>query len=889
MPEELSFGGWLRSKRRTLDQTRQALADQVGCAEVTLRRIEGGTLKPSNELAGIILEKLGVPEWERSQWIAFARGVSGFPQPSFPGSNKPKSNLPAALTTFVGREKVQEQVISLIHKHRLVTLTGSGGVGKTRIAKKVGEQILENYSDGVWLVELASLNDPSLLPQTVAMLFGLIAQSDVTHTDLLINFLRTKSALLILDNCEHLSDACRHLADTLLKNCANLKILVASRVPLETTGEALYRVPSLGLPDLQYRLETLRDCESIRLFEERAQLLQFDFSLTPENASSVVQICRHLDGIPLAIELAAAKVGAFSPAQIAKKLEESLNVLTGGSRTALLRHQTLRASMDWSWSLLTDVEQRLIRQLAVFAGGWTLEAAQVVCDGDIVDLLNSLLNKSLIVRNQKIENNVRYSFHEIICQYAREKLHEIDEVAHIRDRHLDYFIQLAEQGYEELQSANDLFWLEKLEMEHDNLRAALRWSLESPAIDPQKALQLSSALQDFWDARGYTSEGYQWTSKALKNAPDSPTSHYCRALVGAGLMCWRLSRTKKAALYLKDAYTRARQINNPPLLLTILFWSATMMKDEAERRKHFDECMGLAHATRNLWYLAELLAMRPFVYNLGVSETIQFLEEARVITEELGNARRRALVLRTYGAFETLRDNYDSAIPMLEESLRLNQMIKDRHNTALSLLELGWAASRQTRYDAATQYEEQAVQILRDLSDPHCCARSLLMLGWNAYLAGNSAGAISHLEESLALFREKVDIQIAPALPMVALGRIAISQSEVSRAKGFFHESLKLLKLQEIKEWLARCLEGICAISQIQNEKAARLIGKAEAIREHEAYIIPPSERPLVDPILERLQSQLGKDVFDSARAAGASLTYQQAIDEALDVLQSIE
>ncbi len=324
MQEESSFGVWLYKQRRALDLSRQAFADQVGCAEVTVRRIEGGTLKPSKELADIILEKLGVPASERSQWIAFARGVSGFPYPSLP-----KSNLPAVLTSFVGREKEQAQVINLISKHRLVTLTGSGGVGKTRFARKVGEQLLENYPNGVWLVELASLNDPTLLPQTVASLFGLTAQSGVSHTDLLINFLRTKSALLILDNCEHLVDASANLADTLLKNCPNLKILITSREPLEMTGEALYRVPSLGLPEFQYRLDTLRDCESAQLFEERAQLAQFDFSLTPENAASVVQICRRLDGIPLAIELAAAKVRVFSPVQIAKQLKESFNLLKG--------------------------------------------------------------------------------------------------------------------------------------------------------------------------------------------------------------------------------------------------------------------------------------------------------------------------------------------------------------------------------------------------------------------------------------------------------------------------------------------------------------------------------------------------------------------------------
>lgn len=885
MQEQTTFGAWLRKQRRALDLTRQAFADQVGCAEITLRRIEAGTLKPSRELAGILIKKAGIPDSERPEWISFARGLSGLPTKSNSPSAIPVTNLPAPLTSFVGREREQAQVIQLIANHRLVTFTGSGGVGKTRFAIMTGEQILGDYPDGVWLVELASVNDPALVPQTVARLLGLTPQSDISHTDLLINFLRTRSALLIFDNCEHLIDASALLVDTLLRNCGNLKILVTSRAPLQATGEALYRVPSLGLPDLHDELDSLRDCESVKLFEERAKLVQFDFSLTSENVSSVVQICQRLDGIPLAIELAAAKVDVFSPAQIARHLEENFNVLTGGSRTALPRHQTLRTSVDWSWGLLTEPEQKLMMQLAVFAGGWTLESAQAICDGDVLDLLNSLLSKSMIVRDQKTKDDVRYSFHEIIRQYSLEKSLETDEAVHHRDRHLNYFIQLAEQGFSELRAANDKVWLERLEMEHDNLRAALSWSLESPDGETQKALQLSGALQDFWDTRGYTSEGYQWTSKALKNAPDSPTRHRCRALVGAGLMCYRLSRTKDTGLYLEEALAQARRLNNAPLLLMSLLLSAHVLKDKVEARKRYEECLALARATRDSWHLAELLAIWRTV---SVAETIRYLEEAREIAEELGNVRRRALVLHIYGLFEMQRANYDSATPMLQEAIRLYRMIKDRHNTALSLLSLGRAATQQTHYEEAARYEEQALQTLRDLSDPHCCALSLLSLGWNAYLAGNSDSAISHLEESLLLFREKSDVQVRPSYPLTLLGRIAVSRADVSRARDFFREALELLKSPEITYWLAQCLEGVCALPLIQSEKAARLMGKAEAIREQEAYVVPLSERPLIDPILERLQSQLGNAVFDSARASGASLTYRQAIDEALELLQSI-
>src|SRR6266508_1019419 len=391
--DDISFGEWVRQRRHILDLTQQELADRVGCARITLRRIESGALKPSKELAKIMLEKLGAPA-KGEEWLQFARGLSGLPLQSIPVPPKPNSNLPAPLTTFIGRKKEQSEVIRLITKHRLISLTGSGGVGKTRLSLKVGEQVLENYVDGVWLVELAPILDPLLVPRAIAIAVGLRDEPQRPVIDMLCDYLRGKEMLLILDNCEHLVDACAHLANALLQSCPLLKILATSREPLGILGEAVYRVPSLGLPDFQQLLDTFRDFESVELFEERAQLAQFDFSLTLENASSVAQICHRLDGIPLAIELAAAKIGLFSTEQIAKQLDDRFNLLTEGNRTALPRHQTLRASMGWSWGLLTDSEQILMRQLSVFAGGWNLEAAQAVCDGTVLELTHSLVRKS---------------------------------------------------------------------------------------------------------------------------------------------------------------------------------------------------------------------------------------------------------------------------------------------------------------------------------------------------------------------------------------------------------------------------------------------------------------------------------------------------------------
>src|SRR5215207_5587418 len=501
--EEISFGEWLRQRRRMLDLTQQALADQAGCARITLRRIESGARKPSKELAHILLNKLGIPEIEHPQWVLFARSVSGLPEKSSNSfSNKPLTNLPAPLTTFIGRVKEQAEITKLITKNRLVTLVGAGGIGKTSLSLQVGQKLLNDYPDGVWMVMLDSLTDPALVPQSVAFVFDIRGISESPILDRLTFALRTKSALLILDNCEHLLEACAQLITTLLTNCPSLKIITSSRESLGVAGEALYHVPSLALPDEQKLLETFREYESVLLFEERAQLVQMNFALTSENALYIAQICRCLDGIPLAIELAAAHAHILSTEQIATRLSENFNVLTSGGRMPLPRHQTLRASMDWSWNLLSASERILLRRLSVFAGGWTLEAAEAVCSaqgiesGLILDLLSHLVNKSLVVVEHRGEER-RYRLLETIRQYAREKLFEVGGSENIRDKHLAYFVKLVEQAEHELYRANQLFWLNKLDVEIDNLRMALEWAL---IANVRAGLRITTMLEQFWRA-----------------------------------------------------------------------------------------------------------------------------------------------------------------------------------------------------------------------------------------------------------------------------------------------------------------------------------------------------------------------------------------------------
>src|SRR5689334_15648591 len=378
-------------------------------------------------------------------------------------------NLPAQMTSFIGRERELTEIKEALRAHRLVTLIGSGGAGKSRLSLQVGRALLDQFSDGVWLVELAPVTDPSLVPQTLLATLNLREDSLRSNTDILIDHLRSKTILLLLDNCEHLVEACAQIAEILLRACPNLRILASSRESLGIEGEVTYRVPSLETPSPTAlpSLDQLEKVDSIELFLERATTAKPGFMLTKENAPSVAQICFRLDGIPLAIELAASRVKVLSPEQIASRLDDRFRLLTGGSRTALPRQQTLRAMIDWSYSLLSEQEKILFRRLAVFVGGWTLEAAESICgeegDGsDILDLLTRLVDKSLVFI-EETRGEIRYHRLETIRQYSREKFFETDEVETIRDRHLAFYVKYAEIADEYMRGRARMAWLQRLE------------------------------------------------------------------------------------------------------------------------------------------------------------------------------------------------------------------------------------------------------------------------------------------------------------------------------------------------------------------------------------------------------------------------------------------
>ena len=413
-------------------------------------------------------------------------------------SDLARHNLPTELTTFIGRENERNEISRLILHNRLVTVVGSGGMGKTRLALQSGHFLLDQYPDGVWFIALDALTEADAVPSAIASPLGIVELPERSLVQSLLQSLRERILLLILDNCEHLLDACAELAELILKNCPRVHILATSRDLLRVEGEASYHLPSLPIPRAHTAtpLNELVQNEAVRLFAERATLVVLGFQITEANVGSVIQVCDRLDGIPLAIELAAAHVDVFTVDEILEQLNRSFDLLVSNTRSVLPRHQTMHMSIEWGWNLLSEAERVFVRRVSVFIGGWTLQSAQVVESGNVRALTSTLLKKSFVTTQKQNERDTRYRFHEVVRSYAQEKLIDAGEEHLMRDRHLQYFVDLTHQFEPALRGVDQGLWLERLFLERDNIRAALGWAARTHV---QAGLYLSNRLRSFWE------------------------------------------------------------------------------------------------------------------------------------------------------------------------------------------------------------------------------------------------------------------------------------------------------------------------------------------------------------------------------------------------------
>ncbi|MDP9265319.1 MAG: tetratricopeptide repeat protein [Chloroflexota bacterium] len=753
------------------------------------------------------------------------------------------NNLPTQATSFVGRERELEAALALLNKNRLLTLTGPGGSGKTRLALHVAADVVDRYPDGAWLVELAPLTDPATVGTTVAAALRISEQPGVAPVVTISESLRDQELLLILDNCEHLVAAAAELADALVRCCARLRILATSREALSVPGEALMPVPPLRVPEADPLppLEELRQYEAVRLFVERSAAHQPSFALTPENAPEVVRICRRLDGIPLALELAAARVRALSVAQVAQRLDDRFRLLTGGGRTVAARQQTLRALIDWSHDLLGGPERIVFRRLAVFVGGWTLDAAEAVCAGDgleraeILDILAHLVDKSLVMMRERA-GVARYTMLETIREYAREKLVGSGEEAALRERHFDHFLDFVEATSKTGPWSRES---QEAAAAYEDLRAAFQW-LQPQPNESERELLFAGSMFGAAVQRGRVAELRRIITRALSRSdPRARTPGRARALLTAALL-------------------------------------AGMHGDSTTAQSHSEEAIGLLRTLgqkRDLAYalmgMAGNLASDP-------AASAQAAEEAEAILEETGDSW--GLALMRYILADTAQDrgDYAAARSGHTESLARFREIGDLQWSSNPLLSLGRIACIEGDYARARTLVEEALAIRRQRESDNrwFVAIALNSLGEVGRCEGDFAGATPSFSEALRYGRELSDDAIV-SWSLHNLGHVAMQSGELRAAAGYFRESLALRRRGGSGLDVAAGLAGLAGVALREGalSEAAWLFGAANGTLEAAHGVLGPADEQVRQADLATLRGHLGDAAVAAALAAGAAAT----------------
>ncbi|MDQ6693046.1 MAG: tetratricopeptide repeat protein [Chloroflexota bacterium] len=740
--------------------------------------------------------------------------------------------LPSEPSPIVGREREIEAACNLLRQDgvRLVTLTGPGGTGKTRLGVQVAGKLPDAFEDGVFFVALAAVSDPALVSASIAQALGLMETGDVPLIQNLKNYLYGKNILLVLDNFEQVLESAVTVAD-ILSDAPGLKVLVTSRARLHIRGEHEFPVPPLALPDIRHLppLERLAQYEAVRLFIERATALKPDFSLITQNAPAVAEICVRLDGLPLAIELAAARTKILSPEAILSRLGSRLKLLTGGEKDLPARHQTLRNAIEWSYDLLDEEEKALFRRVSIFSGNRSLEAIEAICgpwsgqsspgpagnrggftlealDVDILDGLASLVDKNLLRSPSTAnEGEPRFEMLETIQEYAREKLAQEGGTGTLQQRHADYFLLLAERAEPELRGSKQVEWVQRLEVEHDNLRAALKWLLETG--ETERTLLLSAGLTQFWKMHGHLTEGRNWLEAALA-VSSVPTTAHARALMAVGT----LASTQ-------GDYVRAR----------------TALEESVEMFRKLQDKVSIAHSLRNL-----------------------------------GNEAR-------------LRGDYDTAYSSFKEGLAIARELRDKWSIANFLSDLGIVTQTLGDDAAAGSLYEESLQIKRELGDKRGIAMTLVNLGELARAAGQYEPAYALYSEGLTLARELGD-RSGIGMVLHNLGHVAYHREEYEHALDLFTESLSIFYELRNKRDVAYCLAALGGLfgAQGRPERAVVLFSATQALSKTISSHLDAADLIEYERNITAAHSQLSQVAWDRAWERGQAMTLDQAVSFAL-------
>jgi predicted ATPase/transcriptional regulator with XRE-family HTH domain len=837
---QAQFGTWLRQQRKSHRLTQEDLAELLACSSVLVQKIEAGDRTSSAQLASLIADWLDIPRDGRHAFSHFARGQLGLGEAearfgyaagtrnSFPG------NLPAPLTSFIGRTKDVQTVNRLLlgKEGRLLSLTGPPGIGKTRLALEAARHVTDRFRDGVFFVALASIVDPDLVVAAIVHALGLHAQGTESLVSKLQQSLSSKELLLLLDNFEQVLDA-SPLVLELLGACPNLKVLVTSREALYIYGEQQYHVTALSTADPSNLppLPTLESIPAVALFLDRARAVKPGFVLTEENAKAIASICKRLDGLPLAIELAAALIRLFSPQEMLSRLDSRLSLLTGGPRNLPPRQRTLRAAIDWSYNLLTNEEQTLFARLGVFVGGFTLPAVEAVCGMwnagipispsvaalslDLPQGIGSLLDKNLLKREEGVDEESRFTMLQLIGDYSSERLQASREEQDIRGLHARYFLSMAEAGEKEMGQGTKQLWLSRLEREHDNIRGTLRWLLNTGKTDNATlALRLSGAMRTFWHSRGHDKEGRRWLEEALAAAVEAP-----------------------AAVRAKGLRTRG----------------------------HLAQVEG------------------------DFRQSVEWLEESLALYKEEGDMAGILAVTGTLAFLMVLQGDLERAIALGKEALALGFDPALQAETASLLYSIAGAALYQSDFAQAEEFATKGLVLSREQGDEETCTGFLNILGLAAHYQGDYSRAEAFYGEGLSIARQ-IGFHGRMAHICVNMADMALLQGEQARAAPLLAEGLSIFVKMGDKHGIAEGLEGMATLAGAlgQPDRAARLFGAAEVLREVAKIFLPTFARVVYERTMATSRSRIGEEAFTKAWAEGRAMDIEEAIQYALSDLPAV-